>query len=352
MQRTRKFTLMIILTLVTGMLLGSVRTMRAAENVDLSGLKSFVVKKSTDLKKGADTLQADSDTFYTMAKDANFDYAALWKNKKDDVVKTVQAVQKDWMTVSPLYEQMEGIVAGVPILSKYDPILDAGAKGETDYDVILPDGKVLSKPGNLFGLLETTLWGTDKDYIAKVSVDFDGNGKEDFGEVMPDAVLLKGFADALADQTGALLGQASVWEPTETDVFTALVINVPTMEDFFNSWKTSKFVMGDKATHNDFVVISRLSDINDNIGSWQVMWQGVGPLAANVDAARNKQIVDGLTDLKAYVDDLYTKEKGGRHFTPEEADLFSSEAQNRATTIVGQITQVAGELKITLPENQ
>jgi len=243
-------------------------------------------------------------------------------------------------------------VAGVPFLSKYDPILDAGAKGETDYDVRLPDGQVLSKPGNLFGLLETALWGTDKDHIVNMSVDFDGNGKLEFGEVMPNANFLKGFADAMADQTGALLGRASVWEPTETDVFTALVINVPTMADFFNSWKTSKFVMGDKATHEDFAVISRLSDINDNIGSWQVMWQGLSPVVVDVDAARNQQIASGLTDLKAYVDDLYAKEKGGKRYTPEEADLYSSEAQDRATAIVGQITQVAGELNITLPENQ
>ena len=343
-----KFSL--ILTVLLALLTMPIYAARADDKTDLSGVKTFLVGKSTALKKGADALQKDSDSYYALAKEAKFDYAALWKNKKDDVIKAIQAAQKDWIAVSPLYEQMEGIVAGVPVLSKYDPILDAGVKGETDYDVMLPDGKVLSKPGNLFGLLETTLWGTDKDYIVDVRVDFDGNGKQDFGEVMPDANLLKGFADSLADQTGALLGQASTWEPTETDVFTALVTNVPTMEDFFNSWKTSRFVMGDKATHGDFVVISRLSDINDNVGSWQVMWAGLGPTVEKVDAARNKQIGDGLADLKAYVDDLYNQEKGGKRFTPEEADLFSGEAQNRATAIVGQISQVAGELSIQLPE--
>jgi hypothetical protein len=243
-------------------------------------------------------------------------------------------------------------VAGVPFLARFDPILDAGLKGETDYDVRLPDGRVLPKPGNLFGLLETTLWGTDKAYIADIPVDFDGNGRQDFGEVMPQAVFLKGFADALAEQAGALLAQASAWEPTASDVFAALVLNVPTMTDFFNSWKTSRFVMGDQATHEDFVVISRLSDIKDNVGSWQVMWQGLHPMVSAVDTARSQQIADGLTDLRAYVLDLYNQEKDGKHFTPEEADLFASEAQNRATMIVGQITQVAAELNITFPPDR
>jgi len=38
-------------------------------------------------------------------------------------------------------------------------------------------------------------------------------------------VYLKGFADSLAEQTGDLAQQAAAWEPTETDVFTALVVN-------------------------------------------------------------------------------------------------------------------------------
>lgn len=322
----------------------------AQDAADLSGVKTFLIDRATALKEGADHLQQDADAYYALAQAAGFDYALLWQNSKDDVVATVQALQADWLTISPLYEQMEGIVAGVPSTSKYDPILDAGEKGDVPYSVFLPDGSVLAQPGNLFGLLETTLWGTDPEYVADVEADFDGNGTVDFGEALPDANLLKGFADATADQTGALLGQAVVWQPTETDVFTALVMNVPTMSAFFDSWKTSRFVMGDEATHNDFAVISRLSDIKDNVGSWQVMWGGLAPVVEGSDAARNQLIAAGLDDLHLYVTDLLDQENGGRRFTPEEADLYSSEAQDRATAIVGQIAQIAGELNITLPE--
>jgi hypothetical protein len=37
-------------------------------------------------------------------------------------------------------------------------------------------------------------------------------------------------------------------------------------------------------------------------------------------------------------------------FTPEEADVFGSEAQDRAQAITGQIAQVAALLSVELPE--
>lgn len=318
--------------------------------VDLSGVKAYLIQQATELKDGAASLQADSDAFYALAQAANFDYAALWRDQQAEVVKLIRAAQADWTAISPIYEQMEGIVAGVPLTSTYDTILDAGERGDTGYDVKLPDGAVLEQPGNLFGLLETTLWGTDPAAVIDLAVDFNGSGAQDFGEVMPDANLLKGYSDAMAEQTAALLATAESWEPTPTDVFTALVMNVPTMSDFFNSWKTSRFVMGDAATHSDFAVISRLADIVDNVGSWQVMWSGLSPVVAASDASRNTQIVSGLDDLRSYVADLLAQENGGKRFTPEEADLFSGEAQDRATAIVGQIAQIAAELNIELPQ--
>lgn len=339
------FALSCVLALPFGQLLA-----QESAPVDLSGVKEFLVSQSTELKDGAENLKADADAFYDLAQAADFDYAALWQDHQEDVVKLIQSAQTNWMAISPIYEQMEGIVAGVPLTNQYDVILDAGDKGDTGYDVTLPDGTVLEQPGNLFGLLETTLWGTDEAAVIDLDADFDGSGTQDFGEVMPNATLLKGYADAMAEQTAALLETASGWEPTPTDVFTALVVNVPTMSDFFNSWKTSRFVMGDEATHNDFAVISRLSDINDNVGSWQVMWSGLSPVVAESDTSRNAQIVAGLDDLQAYVAGLLEEESGGRRFTPEEADLFSSEAQDRATAIVGQIAQIAAELNIELPQ--
>ncbi|HVU13435.1 MAG TPA: imelysin family protein [Phototrophicaceae bacterium] len=321
-----------------------------AQTVDLSGIKAYTIQQTTALNQYVDALQKDSQAFYDLANAANFDYNALWQNHQDDVIKTLQAAQQDWINLNPQYESMEGIIAGVPSLQPYDPILDSGVQGQVDLDVTLPNGTVLPKPGNLMALTQETLWGTDPTYIVKMKVDFNGNGTQDFGEVMPDAQYAKGFADSLAMQTASLLKSVQDWQPTQTDVFTALVVNVPTMTDFFNSWKESRFVLGDKATRGDFAVTSRLADIHDNVESWEVMWEGLAPAVTAVDVDRNSVIADELKDLQGYIDNLYQQEQGGKRFTPEQADLFSSEAQARATVIVGQISQVAAELNIQLPQ--
>jgi hypothetical protein len=102
------------------------------------------------------------------------------------------------MTASPTYEQIEGLIAGVSTLAHYDVILDSGSSAAENagnvvpFDLTLPDGRVLSKPGNLFGVTESTLWGTEPDYrAAGVEADFDGDGVLEFGETLADANVLQ-----------------------------------------------------------------------------------------------------------------------------------------------------------------
>jgi hypothetical protein len=348
---SRTARIVIIIILVASTLLTTGLSVRAQEaKPDLTGIKTFLLEKTEALNKGAQSLKKNIDAYYDLAKAAKFDYAALWSSKKAEVIKALEAAKADWMAISPTYEQAEGIVAGVPTLQKYDVILDAGAKDEVEYDITLPDGKVLAKPGNLFGLLETTLWGTEPTFITTVKADFDGNGKQDFGEVLPDANALKGFGDSTASYAEELEKSAKAWEPTASDAFTALVVMVPTMSEYFESWKESRFILGDKAARGDFAVISRLSDIQDILSGLQVVYKGVSPMVAGVDKARDTQIAKGLDDLRTYVAELYKQEKDGKKFTPEEAELFGSEAQAKATAITGQISQVAAQLKIKLAE--
>lgn len=326
----------------------------AAASADLSAIKTYLLAKTTALKASTGTVKAATDRYYALAQAANFDYATLWAKQPAEVSKVLQEAKTAWMTASPLYEQMEGIVAGTPALSQFDVDLDAGASGAeggdsvVSFDIKLPDGKVLAKPGNLFGVTESTLWGTAPEYtIANIQPDLDGNGKVDFGEVLPDANTLKGSIDSLDSKVGELATAAAPWQPTETEAFGALIANVPTVGDFFDSWKNSRFVVTDPAkASRDFAAISRLSDIGDNITSWQTIYGGLSPLVVKVDQASDQQIQQRLSDLKTYVEDIYTKEQKGKRYTPEEADLLSAEAQNRATAIVGQLTQVAAKLKV------
>ena len=46
---------------------------------------------------------------------------------------------------------------------------------------------------------------------------------------------------------GKLASAAKAWKPTPSDAFTAVVVMVPTMNEYFGQWKVSRFVLGAKA---------------------------------------------------------------------------------------------------------
>ena len=323
-------------------------------SVNLSGIKTYLIGKSGELKAASAALKVTTDLYYDLAKANNFDYAALFKANKDQAVKLVGDARAKWTAASPLYEQMEGIVAGTPSLAKFDVIIDAGAsKGEggdnvVPFDLTLPNGRVLEKPGNLFGVSESALWGTFDAYKVKGDFDFNGDGKIEFGESLPDANVLKAAADALADYSAQLADASAQWTPTESDAFTALVVMVPTMSEYFNSWKNSRFIQGDASTQRDFVAISRLADIQDIIGSLQVVHKDISPAIQAADKGQDEAIGKGLADLKAFVADVYALEKSGKRFKPEDADLLGKEAEDRADAITGQIAQVAAKLGVKI----
>jgi hypothetical protein len=121
---------------------------------------------------------------------------------------------------------------------------------------------------------------------------------------------------------------------------------IPTMSEYFGSWKNSRFVAGEAATQRDFVAISRLLDIQNILSSLQVVYAGIKPLVIEVEANQATQIEQSLDDLKAFVAGVYQQEQEGKRFTAEEADLLGAESQNRASAIAGQVAQVAAQLNI------
>jgi hypothetical protein len=332
-------------------------TAAAPAEADLSAIKSYLVGKTAELKTHTAALTAASNEYFELAKATNFDYAALWENNKDEVIASLTAAREAWKLASPTYEQTEGIVAGTPSLVEFDVILDAGASAEESpddavhFDLTLEDGRVLEKPGNLFGVTESTLYGTEPDFtVPDLVADFDGNGTQDLGDSLPDAYVLKAGAELLEKYAGDLDAAANAWSPTDSDAFSALVVMVPTMGEYFDSWKNSRFVSGEASTQRDFVAISRLSDIIDILGSLQVVYSSVQPQIAALDSAQAAQLETQLSDLKAYVQAVYTQEQSGKQYTPEEADTLGAETQNRATAIAGEIAQVAERLDVEIVE--
>lgn len=321
----------------------------------LSSVKTYLIGRLSVQAAGTAQLVKGADAYYALAKAATFDYRKLSANKAA-VQAALKTARGGWTRASPVYEEVEGIVAGVASLSHFDLILDAGTSAKeggedvVSFDLKLPSGKVLVKPGNLFGVNEGTLWSTVSGFSSGTAFDVDGDGKLGFGDRLPDASVLKAAAAELNRQTGELQKAAAAWTPTRADVFGALVGNVPTVGPvFFENWKTSRFVLGVKTTRTDFVVISRLSDLNGNVASWEAMYRGLSAEVKAKNPQLDAQIASGLKGLNSYVARLATQE-GTRRFTPEQADTLQAEAQNRATAITGHLTQAAALLGVKVTE--
>jgi hypothetical protein len=122
----------------------------------------------------------------------------------------------------------------------------------------------------------------------------------------------------------------------------------PTMSEYFEAWKNSRFIAGEDATELGFVAASRLSDIADILEGIDLTYDQVEALIATESPAQAEQTGKALGDLLAFVEDLRDSEEQGREFTAEEADTLGSEAQRQAEAIAGQVTQAAKRLDIEL----
>ena len=326
----------------------------AAEQADLQPVKDFLLEHTASLNEDAAELRAGAEQYYEMAKAADFDYAALLKDKRPEVRAFVKQSQEQFAAANPAYEEMEGVVAGVPSLADYDVIIDAGAdksdpENAAPITLKTPAGKTWDRPGNFNYLIETSAYGTEPKFAAKgVEPDLDGDGKVSFGEAVPDADFYVTAAREFEKTTQELDAAAKEWTPTAQDAFTALVVMTPTMSEYFDAWKNSRFVAGNKADEKAFVAASRLQDIADILGGLETVYAAVQPSIASVDGAQatqTKEDLGGLTDFAARLRD---EEAGGKQFTADEAETLGTEAQSRAEAIAGQVSQAAGQLDIKL----
>ncbi len=327
----------------------------APAGTNLAPVKRYLLKHTALLTGFTNEFRAVSNRYYASARTAGFDYSRLGATKRASVAKDLARAKALWIAGNPYYERVEGVVAGTPSLAVYDVILDAGSSEKEDpasavpFDLKLRNGKVLKKPGNLFNLTEGMLWGTRPDFTA-AKVDLDGDGRIEFGEVLPDANALLAAADAFVLYAGKLDRSAKAWQPTASDAFTSVVVMVPTMSEYFGQWKVSRFVLGDRAKGEAFNVVSRLSDIGDILGGLRVIYAGIGPAIAKVDQQQSAQTKRELDSLWSYVAKLRQQEANGKRFKPQQADTLGRTAQERATAIAGQVTQAAARLKVKIAQ--
>jgi hypothetical protein len=331
-------------------------TSTTAQGTDLAAVKDYLLAHTERLVTDSAALRENAEAYYELAKSEDFDYQRLLDEHRAEVRRLIQQGQRDFAKANPAYEQMEGVVAGVPSLADYDLIIDAGSDASdpetaVPFDLKTPAGKTFKQPGNFNYLIEASAFGTEPKFAAKgVQPDLDGDGKVEFGEAVPDADFYVAAARGFEKYAKELDSAAREWEPTPGDALTALVVMTPTMSEYFEAWKNSRFVAGNQASEKAFVVASRLQDIADILGGLVLVYDNVEPLVAKADAQQANQTDESLDKLHAFAAKLRDTEAGGRKYTAEEADTLGSQAQERAEAIAGQITQAAAKLDIQIDE--
>lgn len=324
------------------------------EAARLTAIKDYLLSHSERLVKDTDKLKADADAYYALAQSTNFDHDKLLADKRAETTRLVKDIQKDMRTANPAYEEMEGVVAGVPELADYDVIIDAGSDGSdpesaVPFSIETKAGEKYKQPGNFFYLVETAAFGTEPKFAAKgVEPDLDGDGKVEFGEALPNADFLQAVATDFNEQAKELDASAKAWEPTDADALTAVVVMTPTMSEYFGAWKNSRFIAGDDATETGFVAASRTQDIADILSGLVLVYDNIEPVVAKDDPQQAKQTGKELAELLAFVEKVRDTEAGGKRFTARDADTLGTEAQRRAEAIAGQVSQSAGKLGIEI----
>ena len=321
---------------------------------DLGAIKTYLLDHTKRLHADVVRLRENADAYRDLAKQSDFDASRLLADHRPEVAKLLGEAKKTYAHANPAYEEMEGVVAGVPSLADYDVIIDAGGdasdpENAVPFSIKTEDGRTFKQPGNLFLLVEASLYGTEPKFAAKgVKPDLDGDGKIAFGEALPDPRFYAAALKEFETQSAELDAAAKKWSPNDDDALTALVVMTPTMSEYFEAWKNSRFIAGDKATEKAFVSSSRLQDIADILGGLELIYANVETRIAKANPEQAQQTGQSLKRLEDFAARLRDQEARGKRFTAEDADTLGSEAQDRAEAIAGQITQAAKQLGIEL----
>jgi hypothetical protein len=316
-----------------------------AHSADVTEVKAYLVGSLEKMKRASTDFVENTHAYATLVSSQGGPEKA-YAARKGDVQKLVSKMQDNYKAMDSYgYETIEGIVAGIEKFAHYDVYLDAGVpKGAGQPDEVSPlklnlsTGEVIDREGSSFTyIIEPALWGGNKKWV--VAVDLDGDGKIGPRESLPRPELLIAVAVDTDQKIGELLADARAWQPTPTDCYQAMVAMTPTLSDYFEDWKESRY---SKAASGRFFAVSRISDMQGIMKSCSVMYRAVEGTVKPKDKALAKAIDTGFKDIFSFLDDLEAREKrSSSNLKPAVIDEMANQAKAKTDKLVPQIKQAA-----------
>lgn len=311
------------------------------------GVKSYLVESLTKINAAAADLLKAATEYDALATAAGSAEAAAKAHPKD-VADLIGRLRNAYERMDSFgYEYVEGIVAGVPSLSKYDVELDAGVpaegagKDDDVADVVIHAGDLtINKEGSLNNfLVEPTVFGTNAKFTSG-SATLPG-----LGEVkLPNPKLAVALGKYAVDGYARLQKDANAWSPNDRDCFQVLVSMTPTLADYFEEWKESK--KSGSAPGGRFVAVSRVSDMRGIMSSTRLAWLAVADKVGEKDKALSSTVSSGYKQIIDFIDAIEARESKGS-LNVETIDALGSQAKEKADKLAVQASEASALLGIT-----
>jgi len=314
------------------------------------GVKTYLVTVAESVLKASHDLKAAGVAYEKLLASHDNDAVKAAAAQPEEVARLIKQMRSAYERIDSYgFEYIEGIVAGVSSLAKYDVELDsglpksmAGPDDEVAQVVIHAGDLKLNQEGSLNNfLIEPTVFGTNEKFtVGKAQLP----GLE--GQTgLPHAKLVIALADYAIDGYTRLLKDSKAWTPSDQDCFEAIHAMTPTLADYFEEWKESK--IAGSAQGGRFVAVSRISDMRGIMSSVRLTWQSLEPQVKARDAALADSISQGYEHIMLFIDTIDARDKK-KPLTAEAIDALGSQARERADKLTVQAAQAAALMNITL----
>ncbi len=316
-------------------------TAHSADNAQ--DVKKYLLSRLDKVRAASEDFVKVADQYAATIKENGGTVVAAYKAEPKKLEALVERLREDYKKMDSYgYETVEGIVAGVSSMADYDIYLDAGVPASEGPDDVAPvvldlgNGEKINKQGALFTyIIEPALWGGDKRWVVQV----DASGK-----TLPRPEVVTAAATDVNRKIGELVSDAKAWNATTADCFGAMVVMTPTLSDYFEDWKESRY---SKDKSGRFQAVSRISDMRGIMGSCQVMYLAVKPEVAAKDKALAKSVNSGFDGIMSFIDMLDRREKQGE-IKIAEIDELATQAKEKTDKLVPQIEQSAAVVGVKI----